>query len=521
MDTIHGKHLINGAWTATGQHTFAGYSPTTGSPLPHTYYEASPADVEAACEAAQAARYTYAQASGSQRAALLQAIAQGLQEQEAVLLELAHLETALALPRLKAELQRNRQQLHLYATMVAEGSWVQATLDTRTEAPVQKPHLASMQVPLGPVAVFGASNFPFAYSVAGGDTASALAAGCPVVVKAHPAHPGTSARVAAIVAAAVQQCGLPPGTFGMLQGAGHAVGAALVQHTAIQAVGFTGSLGGGRALYNLAAARPQPIPVYAEMGSVNPVFLLPGAVQAAAPATLEALALSITQSMGQFCTNPGTLVLLDQPESHTFLQALAQAVQAQPGSPMLTPAIGQHYTEATRLMMGTAGVQCLTAPAHPLPCPMLFSTTTATVHQQPWLVEEVFGPCSIAILATDAADMQAYAAQLPGQLTATLHATEADLPQAQALAALLVHKAGRLVWNGVPTGVTVSHAMVHGGPYPATTDSRSTAVGPQAIYRFSRPVCYQNYPDALLPAALQAANPLGIRRCINGTWGVH
>ena len=410
--------------------------------------------------------------------------------------------------------------------VVEEGSWVEARIDRALpeRKPQPRPSLRSMLRPIGPVAVFGSSNFPLAFSAAGGDTASALAAGCPVIVKAHSAHPGTSELVATVIQQAVAAAGLPEGVYSLLYGSGIETGAALVRHPLIQAVTFTGSLGAGRTLMDMAAARPRPIPCFTEMSSGNPIFIQPGALRGGAEALAEGLFNSFTLGAGQFCTKPGIVFLPEQPETAGFLQKLRELVsQAQPFT-LLTPGIARDYARASGQRAAQATLAAQAAPpksdlVHAPACPanaQLFTTTLEEFVRQPELSEEIFGPGTLLVRCETPDDFLRAAVALEGHLTATILGTNDELAAQSALIALLEQKAGRLLFNGFPTGVEVSHAMVHGGPYPATSDSRFTSVGSQAIFRFARPVCFQGFPDALVPAELQAANPLGIMRLMDG-----
>ncbi|PAW64347.1 MAG: aldehyde dehydrogenase (NADP(+)) [Opitutia bacterium Tous-C1TDCM] len=489
--------------------TFTARHARTGEVLA-TYAEAAPAQVDASVAAAVAAAPVFAAASGAQRAALLEKIADEIVALGAPLLELAHAETALPLPRLEGERGRTAGQFRLFAALVREGSWVDARIDPALpqRQPLPRPDLRRMLRPLGPVAVFGASNFPLAFSVAGGDTASALAAGNPVVVKAHPAHPGTSDLVAGAIARAVAACGLPAGVFAMVHGTTPATSLALVRHPAIEAVGFTGSARAGRALFDAAAARPRPIPVFAEMSSLNPVFLLPAALQERGPALAEGLAGSFTLGVGQFCTKPGLVVGVASPAWDAFVAALAAKAQSLPAGTMLHAGIAAAFTAGLAELKGVTWLaQGGGHVAH-------IAASDLLAH--PELAHEVFGPFTLLVTARDAAEVRAVAAALDGQLTATLHGTDADFADAADLFAVLERKAGRVLANGFPTGVEVAPAMHHGGPYPATTDTRFTSVGTAAIFRFARPVCYQNIPEALLPAELKNANPLGLLRLLDG-----
>ncbi len=497
-------------------------NPATGQRLEPVYSSVSSAEVEETVRLAAQAFPAYAQTPGKIRGAFLRRIAGGLDNIQQQLAERAHLETALPMPRLLGEVSRTTGQLRLFASIVEEGSWVRARIDPALpeRKPLPRPGLRSMLRPLGPVAVFGASNFPLAFSAAGGDTASALAAGCPVIVKAHSAHPGTSELVATVIQQAVAAAGLPEGIFSLLFGSGIQVGAALVQHPLMQAVTFTGSLGAGRTLMDMAAARPRPIPCFTEMSSGNPVFILPGALCGGAESLAQNLFNSFTLGAGQFCTKPGIVFLSEQAETTPFLRKLCELVtQAQPFT-LLTPGIARDYARSVsqRASQATLAAQAAdsdTAPACPAHA-AIFTVSLEEFLNNPALSEEIFGPDTLLVRCSSAADFLHAAEALDGHLTATLLGTDEDLAAHRPLIALLEQKAGRLIFNGFPTGVEVSHAMVHGGPYPATSDSRFTSVGSQAIFRFVRPVCFQNFPDLLVPAELQAANPLGILRLVDG-----
>jgi NADP-dependent aldehyde dehydrogenase len=408
----------------------------------------------------------------------------------------------------------------MFAALVREGSWVDARIDrARPErTPLPKPDIRRMLVPIGPVAVFGASNFPLAFSVAGGDTASALAAGCPVVVKAHPAHPGTSEVAAHAILAAADASGIDRGVFSLLQSTRNDVARALVQHPHVKAVGFTGSLRAGRALFDAGAARPEPIPVYAEMGSVNPVFILPGAVAERATAIADGLKDSVTLGVGQFCTNPGLTIGIGETRFDDLVSQLEARIRSAPPGPMLTPAIGRAYDAGVMRLSGIDGVTTTRASGagHESPgVPSLFVTKADVFLQHHEIGEEVFGPSTVVIRCDSRDELYRVAAQLKGQLTATVHGTPADLEEHAALISLLETRAGRLIINGFPTGVEVCPSMQHGGPYPATTDSRSTSVGTAAINRFARPVAYQGFPQSLLPPELRDDNPRGIWRLVD------
>lgn len=501
---------------------FHGINPANCAKLEPEYHSASSADVDTAARLAAEAFESYSRLGGKAKAAFLRRIADSLDAQKQELAERAHLETALPMPRLLGEVSRTSGQLRLFASVVDEGSWVQARIDPALpdRQPLPRPDIRSMLRPLGPVAVFGASNFPLAFSVAGGDTASALAAGCPVIVKAHAAHPGTSELVAAIIAAAVAAEGLHPGTFTMLFDTGTEVGAALVQHPLVKAVAFTGSLRGGRALMDLCANRPQPIPCFTEMSSGNPVFVLPSALRQDPKDLATKLFGSFTLGAGQFCTKPGIVLVPEAPEASLFFDELkAHVEKAQPFT-LLTAGIAQAYSRSTAARSNhiplAATAKTAESAAGFLSNAKLFTVCLDQLIGQPELADEIFGPDTLLVHCDTTRDYARAARALDGHLTATILGDEEDLVAHRELVEILEQKAGRLIVNGFPTGVEVSHAMVHGGPYPSTSDPRFTSVGTQAIYRFAKPVCYQNFPQALLPAELQDANPLSIRRLQDG-----
>ena len=501
-----------------------GIDPTTGQVIDPPFPEATASDVDGALQRAEAAFEPYAALPAARRAVFLRAIGEEIVALGDALLLRAQAETALPAARLTGERGRTVGQLGLFAGVVEEGSWVGARIDRAQpdRQPAPRPDLRRMLVPLGPVAVFGASNFPLAFSVAGGDTASALAAGCTVVVKAHPAHPGTSDLVARAIRTAAERTGMPEGVFGMVQGASTAVGMALVEHPLVKAVGFTGSLRGGRALYDAAARRPEPIPVYAEMGSSNPVFILPRALAARGEAIAKGLVASVTMGVGQFCTNPGLTVVERSAAADAFARATGALVATAPVGTLVHAGIKVAYAQglAERASLGGvtlaaqaegAGTSSAAAPA------ALLVTDASTFSKEPRLHEELYGPATLLVQCGSKAEVLALARSLQGHLTATVHGDEADLADYAELFDVLRRKVGRLVVNGYPTGVEVSHAMHHGGPYPATTDARSTSVGSAAIERFARPVCYQDTPESLLPEELRANNPRGIWRLVDGS----
>ncbi|MBN8629356.1 MAG: aldehyde dehydrogenase (NADP(+)) [Rhodobacterales bacterium] len=496
---LTGKHLIAGDWTPNDQ-TFAS-SPAHG--LSHDFSVGTPAHVAAACEAAEAAFPIYAAKTRAERATFLNRIADEIEARGAEITEIGTQETGLPAARLEGERGRTTMQLRLFASHILQDDWLDrrhdAALPDRQPAP--RPDLKLIQRPIGPVAVFGASNFPLAFSTAGGDTASALAAGCPVVVKGHSAHPGTGEIVAQAIDAAIKATGMPAGTFSLIQGGKRDVGEALVQHPLIKAVGFTGSLAGGRALFNLCAARPEPIPFFGELGSVNPMFLLPAALANRGEAIAKGWAGSLTLGAGQFCTNPGIAVVIDGSEADTFVTAAKAAVGAVGPQTMLTDGIAEAYRHGRDRVAAGNGVRPVlsTTSDRRNATPYLFEVSGSDWLNDHALAEEVFGPLGLIVRVRHAAEMQDIARSLQGQLTCTLHLDDADLDLAKALMPILERKAGRVLANGFPTGVEVVDAQVHGGPYPASTNFGATSVGTMSIRRWLRPVAYQNMPDALLP----------------------
>jgi NADP-dependent aldehyde dehydrogenase len=519
---LSGQSLIGSRRGSRDGKSFQAANPQSGAPLEPIYYSATYAEIEEAAQLAAEAFTTYSQASGKTKAAFLRRIADGFDAHREELAERAHLETALPMPRLLGEVGRTSGQLRLFAGVVEEGSWVNARIDPALpdRQPLPRPDIRSMLRPLGPVVVFGASNFPLAFSVAGGDTASALAAGCPAIVKAHPAHPGTSELAGQIIAEAVAAGGLHPGIFSLLFDAGVEAGTELVKHPLIRAVAFTGSLRAGRALMDLAAARPDPIPCFTEMSSGNPVFVLPGALRKGPAALAASLFGSFTLGAGQFCTKPGIVLVPESSETTSFLQELEKLVdEAQPYT-LLTPGIAREYGRATQARSAKTPLAAKAAKPNPEHVCMvnaqLFTAKLDTFLMQSSLADEIFGPDTLLVRCDSTSDYLRAASALDGHLTATILGDEGDLATNRELIQILEKKAGRLVFNGFPTGVEVSHAMVHGGPYPSTSDPRFTSVGSLAIYRFARPVCFQGFPQAMLPAELQDANPLGIRRFRDG-----
>ncbi|UVO55672.1 aldehyde dehydrogenase (NADP(+)) [Sphingomonas sp. SUN039] len=507
---MDGRYFIGSARIG-GTEVFKALAAADGTPLEGDFAVTPPADLAHACTLADAAFDAFRETTPEVRGAFLDAIAAQLEARGDRLITRAMAESGLPQVRLTGELGRTTGQLRLFARLVREGDWAGIVRDRPLpdRQPLPRPDLRQRRIAVGPVAVFGASNFPLAFSVAGGDTASALAAGCPVVVKAHPAHPGTSVLAAEAIAQAVVECGLPEGVFSLVQGPGNALGAALVADPRIKAVGFTGSRLGGLALVAAAQARPEPIPVYAEMSSVNPVILFPAALAARAEALGAAYAGSLTLGAGQFCTNPGIVFALEGPDLDRFTTAAAAALGVVAPQTMLTKGIAANFREGSNALAAGAGVQRVAQGGEAGLCggsAALFAVSAADFRADPALADEVFGPSSLIVRCADMAEVAACLSAMEGQLTATLHIDAADHAAATALVPLLERKAGRLLVNGWPTGVEVSRAMVHGGPFPATSDSRTTSVGTAAIERFLRPVCYQGFPDDLLPLMLNDAN---------------
>ncbi len=519
---INGKHFIATQVTASGNQTFTAFDPRTGSPL-SPIFEATTAEVDQAMQQAALAAEEMRKFDSGQISAFLLAVRDEILGLGDELIERAMQESGLDCGRLTGERDRTTNQIKVFADLVNEGSWVDARIDTALpdRKPLPRPDIRRMLQPIGPVVVFGASNFPLAFSVAGGDTASAWAARNPVVVKGHPAHPGTSELVAAAITRAVQKLDMPKGIFSLLQSTKPEISLALVAHPATKAVAFTGSWRAGRALFDEAAKRPSPIPVYAEMGSVNPVFILPETLKQNAPALAEGLFKSVTLGTGQFCTCPG-LVFVPEGEGFAELKdALASHFSSASPGTMLNAAISKSYHQRAEEFSHEGHVQTIKSEkAEDGPGasgqPTLFVTDAASWAASKPLHEEIFGPATVLVQVSSAAELPGLAKQLEGSLTATIHGTGSELGSAGELAGVLSQVAGRVLVNGYPTGVEVGNAMNHGGPYPATTDVKFTSVGTASIYRFARPVCYQNFPSELLPRELQNGNPKQLWRLVNG-----
>lgn len=498
-------------------------NPATGAELEPIFYAAGEAEIERACMLAAAAFDEYRETSQAQRAKFLRAIGNGIVALGDELIERAMAETGLPRPRLEGERGRTVGQLEMFADIVERGAFIGAIIDTALpdRKPLPRPDIRRRKIAIGPVAVFGASNFPLAFSVAGGDTASAFAAGCPVVVKAHGAHLGTSELVGRVIQQAAQECDLPAGVFSLVGGIVNFVGEALVRHPEIKAVGFTGSRAGGLAIVRMAAERPEPIPVYAEMSSVNPVFLMEHALGDRAEAMAKSFVDSLVLGVGQFCTNPGLVIACEGAGLTRFRETASTEVANRTAATMLSAGIHAAYVRGVDRLSSTGSVETL-AKAEAAPgcqgASALFEITASDLLANPKLGEEVFGPSALLVRCRSVEEMQQVAESMEGQLTATIQAGDADADIVRVLLPVLERKVGRIVYNAFPTGVEVSWAIVHGGPYPATSDSRTTSVGGGAIERFLRPISYQNLPEGLLPKALRDGNPLQIPRVVDKTF---
>lgn len=519
MPAITGHNFIAGARSAAGETILHSLDASTGETLPYAFHQATEAEVVAAARAAEAAYPAYRALSPERRAQFLDAIAEQIDALGDDFVQLVCRETALPAARIQGERGRTSGQMRLFAKVLRRGDFLGARIDRALpeRQPLPRPDLRQYRTGVGPVAVFGASNFPLAFSTAGGDTAAALAAGCPVVFKAHSGHMATAELVAQAIIRAAEQTGMPPGVFNMVYGGG--VGEWLVKHPAIQAVGFTGSLKGGRALCDMAAARPQPIPVFAEMSSINPVLMLPAALAARGEKIARELADSVVQGCGQFCTNPGLVIGIASPAFSLFVANLIAEIGQRPPQTMLNAGTLGSYERGLAALHAHPGLKHLAGQPQEgrQARPQMFQADVSLLlNGDELLQEEVFGPVTVVVEVADKSQLIRALHGLRGQLTATLTAEPADLEAYGDLLPLLEQKVGRVLFNGYPTGVEVCDAMVHGGPYPATSDARGTSVGSLAIDRFLRPVCYQNCPDALLPDALKNANPLGLARLVDG-----
>ena len=519
--SITGKHLINGNWIG-GDSSFQADNPMANSKNDISFFNGTVEQVNDAALAASGCAEEFASMAISKRANFLREIANEIDARGEDLTKIGQSETALPAMRLDGERGRTVGQLRFFADWIEEGSWLKARIDSAMpdRQPLPRPDIRVCNKALGPVGVFGASNFPLAFSAAGGDTASALAAGCPVVVKAHSAHPGTSEIVAQAIDAAIKSCKMPAGVFAMVQGGDRSVGQALVAHPEIKAIGFTGSLGGGRALFDIATSRPEPIPFYGELGSNNPVFIMVNALGKNAKEIATSWAASLTMGVGQFCTNPGVIVAIKGAALDDFKQTAVEILKQATPTAMLTDRIAKAYHQITKSHNNDDRLNCLLAAVdndNPFcAAPGIYSVSYDIWRDNKDLSEEVFGPAAIIIECENEAEMLEIARNFIGQLTTTVHMVAADTKSVSTIMPHLEKKSGRILINGFPTGVEVCHSMVHGGPYPASTDVRSTSVGSLAIERFVRPISYQNIPDELLPMALKNKNPLGISRLVDG-----
>lgn len=517
---LHGRNLIAGEPSAQGHETFP--CPAAQEPASQ-FHEATDSEIGRAGQLADEGFADFRARPPQERAALLERIAAGIEALGDALIERANAETALGAPRLTGERARTCNQLRMFARLIEEGSWVQARIDRAMpdRKPLPRPDLRRMLIPIGPIASFSASNFPLAISVAGNDLSSAFAAGCPVIVKAHPAHAGTSEMVASVVARAVADGGIHPGVFSHLHGASHRVGLTLVRDPHVKAVAFTGSLRGGRALFDAANARPEPIPVYAEMGSINPVFVLPGALEQRGRQIAEGLKNSVTLGVGQFCTCPGLVVGLEADATRSFTDAVAEQIRATPPGKMLYADIWRGYHNRIKEFAEVPGVKVaarsmVEAEGEMKGVPTVLTTDISTFFNHRVLREEAFGPSTLIVTGRSKQELEDVARSLDGQLTATIHGTPEDLEEHRELIAILERKVGRLIFNGFPTGIEPCNAVHHGGPYPATTDARTTSIGTTALERFVRPVCYQDFPQSALPPELRDDNPRRIWRMVDG-----
>jgi 2,5-dioxopentanoate dehydrogenase len=520
------KNLIGYQYQPNTGKKFNAFDPAAGAEIPGDFYPATLAEVDEAMNLADKAFAAYRNINPNKKATFLRSIADEITALGDELIERAMAETGLAAPRLQGERARTTNQLYMFANMVEEGSWVEAIIDTALpdRKPLPRVDIRKMMVPLGPAVVFGASNFPFAYSVAGGDTAAALASGCPVVVKAHPAHPGTSALVAGAIKKAAEQTGMPEGVFSMLYDSGYAVGEALVKHPKTKIVTFTGSLNGGMALMKMARERDEPIPVFAEMGSINPVVLLPKALENRPEELAKIYTDSITLGAGQFCTNPGLLLAIKSDGLEKFKKALGEGIANVVSGNMLTPGICTNYGKLRHERLENDEVKVigqsdkLVAEKENQALAVVTEISAADFLADAKYKDEVFGPYSMLVVSDDVAQLEQVIRSLHGQLTATVMAEKEELAEYRQITDMLANLAGRVILNNPPTGVEVNNAIMHGGPFPATSDSRFTSVGTSSIKRFVRPVCWQNWKEELLPDELKTYNPMKIWRLFNNEW---
>lgn len=519
---ISGKNFIGNSLSNKGNNTFKAYDPNEFKTFDTEFYCANKEEVDFAVELAKTAFNSSKNLSGKRKAEFLEAIADEIMNLGEELVSMAMSETALPEGRIIGERGRTVNQLNMFATLLREGSWVEASIDVAIpdRTPIPKPDLRRYRLAVGPVVVFGASNFPLAFSTAGGDTASALAAGCPVIVKAHPSHPGTNELVASAIIKAAEKTNMPNGVFSSLNDSGFEVGRQLVLHPEVKSVAFTGSFAGGKALFDLANTRNEPIPVFAEMGSVNPVFILPNKMKNEYDSIAANLAGSITLGVGQFCTNPGLIVTIKNDSLDSFINSLSEKISSTDSGKMLNNNIAENYIAKRNKMLAEKGIK-LEGSAEVkqgLANATIVSVDADKFIANPKLHEEVFGPFSLIIKCDNFNEIREVTQALPGQLTATVQAMESELEEYSEIIETLKDKVGRLIFNGVPTGVEVCSSMQHGGPFPATTDSRFTSVGTDAIKRFTRPISFQDWPDNLLPSELQNDNPLNIWRWISNNF---
>nr|WP_068887021.1 aldehyde dehydrogenase (NADP(+)) [Pedobacter panaciterrae] len=523
--SITGENFIGNIRSGKGESSFQAFNPTGNLLMPETFAYATEEEFEQALSLAQDAFVSYRNTSAIKRAEFLETIVEEIMALEEALIERAVTESGLPVGRITGERGRTCGQLKMFARLLRDGWYVDARIDTAQpeRAPLPKSDIRRMLIPLGPVAVYGASNFPLAFSTAGGDTASALAAGCPVVVKSHPSHPGTSELVSSAIIKAAKRAGMPEGVFSALN-LNNDQSVKLVQHPVIKAAGFTGSRKVGMTLFNAAVNRPEPIPVYAEMSAINPVILMEEALKAKGEAIAKSLAGSVTMGAGQFCTNPGLVLLIESEAGKNFLNYFEQYLGATEPATMLNKNICASYRKGIESIKTINGVSVLAEATKAAveerneSKPIAFTVSAEDFLLNRQLNEEVFGPATLFVLVKDTVQLHLVLNQLEGQLTATVHAEPEDKGNLIAIIDIITQKSGRVLYNGFPTGVEVCHSMQHGGPFPSTTDGRSTSVGTAAIYRFLRPVSYQDIPDELLPEALQNANPLNILRLIDGSW---
>lgn len=519
---ITGKNYIGNKLSALNSKTYTTFNPQLNKPNAIQFHEATIDEINEAVLLARNAFESYQRVEGARKAVFLNTIADEILALGDELIDTYTTESGLPEGRAKGERGRTVGQLRSFADLILEGSWVEATIDTAQpdREPVAKPDLRKMMVPLGPVVVFGASNFPLAYSTAGGDTAAALAAGCPVIVKSHPMHSGTGELVASAILKAAEKTRMPNGVFSNLNSSGIEVGVELVQHPQIKAVGFTGSIKGGRALFDLASKRAEPIPVFAEMGSINPVVILPRALEVGSDKWAKAYASSITLGAGQFCTNPGLLLGIKSDMLSNFIQRLSQEIVKINPTCMLHPNIYESYKKNKQTAFSQSGVEVMADYSPTVDDnyakQAVLTVDGATFLKNTTLHHEVFGPYSLVVQCANKKELETIISKLEGQLTGTIITDEIEANDYKDVITALSNRVGRIIFNGVPTGVEVCPSMQHGGPYPASTDSRFTAVGIHSIKRWIRPFSYQDWPNELLPQELQNENPLEISRLVNG-----